>query len=272
MRQRFLLLFHPRSGSNLITTALADHPAVVMYNELFHHIEVVRRDIRLPGEGAGPCSRTDYYHDGRDPVAFLQEQLYGRDFPPDKTAAGFKLSYFQMRSQANRGFCELLGAPAGLANEGEHEDRLWNWLGADREIRVISVYRRSLLQALVSSLNAVKSNQWWLPANASAKPAAGQRFQVPVEKFRTFVDLMVAGRERACALFADHALLSLEYQEDVVDQYDITMRRIEEFLGVAPLAVRPQLQKQARIPVSEAVVNYAELCQALAGTRYEAYL
>jgi hypothetical protein len=272
MSRRFLLLFHARSGSNLITMALAAHPAIVMYGELFHHMEAVRKDVRLPGAAAASCGQTDYYRDGSDPVAFLQAQLYDRTFPPEKTAVGFKMAHFHMRSEANTRLCALAGVDAGPRHlSQDEEDRFWNWLGADREIRIISLYRRSLLQAMVSGLRATKSNQWWLSAGARPEPSAQERLRVPIEQFREFVDLMTANRERAGALLADHPMLTLEYQ-DVVGRFDVTMQRIEEFLGVAPLAVRQPLQKQAQMPVSEAIVNYAELREAVAGTQYEAYL
>jgi hypothetical protein len=58
----------------------------------------------------------------------------------------------------------------------------------------------------------------------------------------------------------------------VLERFDFTMRRIEEFVGVAPLEIRQPLQKQARAAIHEAVVNYAELCQTVAGSKYAAYL
>jgi hypothetical protein len=272
MKPRFLLLFHPRSGSNLVATALTEHPAVVMYGELFHHLQAAREHLR-PVDTPGPCAQCDCYRDGADPVAFLQDQLFNRSFPPERTAFGFKLSPLHLRRAANARICALLGTDPGPDQPGEaSENRFWQWLSADREIRVISLYRQSLLETMVSALVALQTNQWLQPIGTAAKTPKQDRLHVPVDQFRQFVDLMTADRERALALFAGHPLLDLEYQKDVADQFDLTMRRIEEFLGVPPLALRKQLEKQSRTPIRERVINYAELHLAVAGTRYEAYL
>jgi hypothetical protein len=135
----------------------------------------------------------------------------------------------------------------------------------------LSLYRQSLLQTMVSALRALKSKQWLLPIG-ERNAASDERLFIPVEKFRKFVDLVTADRERACALFADHPMLTLEYQKDVVDQYDVSIRRIEDFLGVAPSPLPRKLQKQAQVPVSEALSNFAELRAAVVDTKYEAHL
>jgi LPS sulfotransferase NodH len=273
MTQRFVLLFHARAGSTLVTMALAAHPEIVMYGELFHPLEAARKDLRPLGPTPGPCDQTDYYREGSDPVAFLQQQLYGRDFPAERTAVGFKLSHLHMRTEENAFLRDVLGIETGArkALPPAEEERFWNWLGADREIKVISLHRRSLLEALVSALVAARTHQWELPVGATAK-APEQRPHVAVDKFRQFVDLMTADWERAHILFGHHPLLELEYQQDVVDQFDATIRRIEEFLGVATVPLPQKLQKQAKAPVREEIANFAELQQAVAGTRYEAYL
>jgi hypothetical protein len=274
MTQRFLLLFHPRSGSNLIATTLAAHPSIVMYGELFNHLEAARRDVRQIGGPVGPSAQTDYLRDGGDPVAFLQQQLFQRSFPPEKTAVGFKLSHHHLRQADTVELCRLIGGNAGtglLATPAE-EVRFWNWLGADREIRIISLYRQRLLETMVSLLIAVKTQQWLLPVGGRRDESGPKQVHIPVEDFRQFIDFMTASQERACALLADHPLLTLEYQVDVVDRFEETMKRIEAFLGVGSLPLPPRLQKQSRVPVSEAITNFAELQKAVAGTKYEAYL
>jgi LPS sulfotransferase NodH len=271
--QRFLLLFHGRSGSTLLTMALAAHPAIVMYGELFHLLEKIRRDFQPQGQTPGPSDQTDYYRTGSDPIAFLQQQLYARTFPTERAAAGFKLSHVQMRAEETTWMRDVLGVDMGAQKTlpQAEEERFWSWLATDRDIRIILLHRRSMLETLVSALRAARTHQWELPVGATPAASAA-RFQVPVDKFRRFVDISTGHQEHSRALFAHHPLLELEYQQDIVNQYDATIGRIEDFLGVAPLPLPQRLQKQASKPLREEIANFEELQKAVAGTKYEAFL
>ena len=75
---------------SLVTGALHTHPAVVMYAEIFTADENARR-AQLSYNTREPYAPDDYYRDGADPVAFLEQHVYGRAYPPEKKVVGFKL-------------------------------------------------------------------------------------------------------------------------------------------------------------------------------------
>jgi LPS sulfotransferase NodH len=251
MLERFVLLSSPRTGSTLLAMALHAHPAVVMGGELFHPFEEERKRHAMNPQ----CALTvldDYYHEGVDPVRFLEQQLYGRAYPPEKMAAGFKLFHFH-----------LPDGPAAV---------FWSWLAAERDIRIIHLYRRRLLEAFVSLEIALRTQEWRRPASTgSAMPDLGP-LTIDVDRFKRYADALASCVERMNATLKDHPMLTLEYQDDIVAQFEATVKKVEEFLGIASCPLPKKLQKQARSPLSEEIANFHEVHDALEGTRYEAYL
>jgi len=251
MLTRFVLLASPRTGSNLLGLALAAHPAVVMRGELFHPIEAERKawfeaSLQLP------LPLSDYYRDGADPVAFVEERVYGGRLPAEKKAAGFKLFYKHLRNSATVGF--------------------WDWLVANEDIRIIHLHRKGLLEAFVSYAIAERTHEWLQFVGRAGSDAPPAPLTIDIDKLKGYIDETTRSFEQAQAAFASHPLLTIEYQADVCGQFEETMRGIEKFLGVESLPLPQRLQKQSKLPVSEEIANFHELHEALEGTRYEAYL
>lgn len=250
MRTRFVLLTSPRTGSNLVSLALAAHPAVFMRGELFHPDEAQRKAWQQASLSfALPLQ--DYYRDGADPVAFLETHVYGCQ-DPAKQAAGFKLFYSHLRD----------GAAA----------HLWDWLAAERDIRIIHLHRKGLLEAYVSYAIATRTNEWLQFSASSSASAPVPPLTIDIEQLKRYIDETTRHFAQAEATFASHPLLTIEYRADVCGCFDETMRRIEQFLGIESMPLPKQIQKQARLPVSEEIANFHELHDALEGTSYEAYL
>lgn len=251
MPKRFIVLAYPRTGSSLVCLALKAHPAIAMYNELFHPVEDFRKNEALSSErNAFPLA--DYYHEGADPVTFLEGQLYSRALPPEKKMIGFKLFQQHLR--------------------GEAQARLWKWLAEARDIRIVHLYRQRLLEEYVSLEVAKVTHQWGIEVASGAQAVEAPRVTIDVERFKTYADEILGYREGVPATFKDHPLLTIEYHADVQERFDATIQRIEEFLGIDLLPLPQMQQKQARLPVSEEIVNFQELQDSLRGTQYEALL
>ena len=251
MPQRFILLCAPRTGSTLLTAALHQHPAVVMYDEIFAAEESFRRsqsELSVPE----PFAPADYYREGADPVEFLRRQVYGATYPPQKQAVGFKLFHAHMRA-----------GPAA---------RLWDWLAAEKDIRIIHLHRDRLLESYASFLIASKTREWLVPVSAGTHAAQVAPIVIDVDQFKDYADQQLGDRKRAEGLFRDHPYLTIEYRNDVCAQFDATIRRIEGFLGIASMPLPKKLQKQAQVSLSEEITNFGEVRDALEGTEYETFL
>jgi LPS sulfotransferase NodH len=248
MLQRFILLASPRTGSNLVGMALHAHPAVVIYGELFH-VDENERKAQLAWKSYAPA---DYYRDGADPVAFLEKEVYRRDYPAEKTAAGFKLFHTHLHT-----------GPAA---------RFSDWLAASQDIRIIHLHRKRLLEAYVSYQIASTTRQWLVPLSAGPHGAEAAPVRIDIDSFKRYADEQIRRFEQAETLFRDHPLLTIEYHDDVCTQFETTIRKLEAFLGIPSMPLPKKLQKQAKLPLGEEIANFHELHDALEGTRYEAVL
>lgn len=111
--RRFLILSSPRSGTHLLRSALAQHPAIVALTEMFN-----------PDWTRG----APFNQDTPDEV-ILREHIF-RDYPPGVRAVGFALH----RSGARFG----------------NWPGLWARLESDSDLRVISLSRLNLLRRYLS--------------------------------------------------------------------------------------------------------------------------
>lgn len=250
MIQRFVFLTHARSGSTLVAQALSAHPAVVMCDELFHaDLEERQGQVNDPKRVLQPLQH--WYRDGDDPVQFLETNLYGRSWPAGKKTAGFKLFHPHAR-------------------EGEAA-RLWDWLIAAKDIRIIDSFRQRLLAAFVSRARARKTGLWEKPVG-DQKEVHVPPFPVDVAEFKEYVDELTGYRERTMAQLAGHPSISFEFGADIRDNFDETMQRVQDFLGITRVDLPQKLTRQASVPLEERITNYDALCTELKGSKYEAYL
>src|SRR5579859_5197188 len=111
---RFIILCYARTGSELLLRALAQHPQVRLYGELFHAVAGERGEHGVPGRSLG---------DDEDGATFLRNAVFREQ--DGASAVGFKLMY----SHA--------AAPPHAS--------VWTALGEDRPVRVIRLRRDDLL-------------------------------------------------------------------------------------------------------------------------------
>lgn len=251
MLRRFILLALPRTGSNLLAMALHAHPAVVMAAELFHPQVQGRKEHALDPKHAFTILE-DYYHEDADPVQFLQNQLYGRAYPPEKKVVGFKLFHSHLEQ-----------GPAAC---------FWDWLAGERDISIIHLYRRRILEAFVSLEIALMTQEWRRPIAEGPPPEEMGLLTLDVQRFKNYVDRVESYMKRMRATLMDHPTLTLEYQEDLSERFDESIKKVEAFLDIDPLPLPRLLQKQSRRAVADEVANFREFQEALKGTPYETYL
>ncbi len=253
MATRFILLGYARSGSTLVAQAINAHASVFMCDELFHpHIE--EREGQLTDPNRILCSLDRFYNDSDDPVEFLQTHLYCRDYPQGIEATGFKLFHEHARQE-----------PCA---------KLWKHLGDSPQIRVIHLIRRRLIESYVSEQIAWQTGTWEEPASRPSLTSESMResHHVDIKAFEHYVDSMINYWESARTLFARHEVLEIDYEQDLVANFEETMRRIQLLLGIDVQSLPKKLQKQAKQPVEERVPNFAELQAVLSGSRYERFL
>lgn len=243
---RFVVLATGRTGSTLLGNALADHPEILFYGELFHAYEDRRRaeaarrtmgagvERHLP-HGVPVCEPAD---DGREYITRLFSQR------AEHAAIGFKLMYDQARE----------GAAATV----------WDALRERTSIRVVHLTRRNLLESLISIKRAELTRVWHSRECLSDMTA----FRLNPQECQEYFDSLVAMRRLAAPLLESRPVLTLEYGE-LAAEFESTMRKAFSFLEVAPnVTVRKHLAKIARLAPHDEILNYAQLKRNFEHTPY----
>lgn len=132
---------------------------------------------------------------------------------------------------------------------------LWQRLERDQDIRIISLSRLHLLGRYLS-----------YRLMRERAPRDEPRIITPEElkaEFRIQETLVSAFGER----FARHPTLHLKY-EQLLDDFEEQVLAVQEFLGVAPLPLKPTTKQSESVPYRRIIANYDELAQHFAGTRW----
>ncbi|HYO62424.1 MAG TPA: hypothetical protein VER08_02090 [Pyrinomonadaceae bacterium] len=255
---KFILLGHARSGSNLLTCGLFKHPHVHMFGELFNESEEERRrSFRASFKDCPVAARphpsvsldeNSAYRDEEDGATFLERAVYYRH-AREPMAVGFKMFSHQARTSDNA-------------------RKVWEYLIADKEIRVIHLTRRNLFNSMVSLQLALRTDKWVRPRNLPLPaPEPPPVIRIGPEVCKGYFRQVMAGRRWVRAQFRHHPVLEVEYEADMCERFQATMYRVQDFLEVPRRRARKMLEKQGR-PAAETVSNYGELKAHFAHTPY----
>lgn len=143
-------------------------------------------------------------------------------------------------------------ADAGFGNW----PRLWGLLEADRQLRVISLRRENLLRQHVSFRIMVEPEELALRPRVFAPETLRHQFERHERIWENF-------NRR----FHDHPLLQVSY-EQLCDNYENTVRRVQAFLDVPERCLSPGTIRDRPRDLCKAIANYDELADAFASTRW----
>jgi LPS sulfotransferase NodH len=277
--ERFMILSDARTGSNLLVQALNSHPNIVCFREIFN-FEWPGVDFNVEGHNSHDADSLRLRN--TDPPRFLREQVFG-DHVADAKAVGFKFHY------------DHLWAFEGLVQH----------LVADEGLRVIHLVRRNALRSLVSRMIADQTGRWfeygtiplrdrvnvrtlraalrdprkaWLrlretfsrKRDDTPTPAADKRVMISVEDCRKHFERLDRIVPEWDAMFARHPKMIVVYEDLVVDGSGL-WSDVQTFLGVEPMPLSLELQKQNPEPLAELIANYEELKSAFAATPWSAF-
>ena len=227
----FVIVADVRTGSTMLSSTLERHPAIRCRGELFHPEDFP--DNQVPG---GP----------RD--ALTADTLIQRAFS-DRTvsAEGFRAMVFHPDPEARPRWAHA-----------------WDVLAARPGLRVIFLWRRDPL-AQLASWTIARETGCFTPPPGDPLYEADNRPRVRIEpaELRRWADDRVRLYGQRREQLRAHHVLDLTY-EDLTGDWTRSIERIEDFLGVPHRPLKPAKLKQEHRPLSESVVNYAELQRVLA--------
>ncbi len=239
--QRFVVLGNERTGSNLLVGMLGMRPGVACAGEVFNS--------RAIDDGVVPWLAGDV----RD-----AELLRLRASDPAALLA--RLGHDGVAAGAGLVGCKL------LYGQGMVDDRIVDAMVGDAGLRVVHLLRADRLARWLSLARARASDEWF--AAAGTRPVrADEPMPLDAQATATEFALSELQEQRFRAVFADHAVLELDYA-DLDQRLAESARRLGTFFGRDLGAMVPRSQKQGSRDTAAAIANFAALRDAFAGTRW----
>jgi LPS sulfotransferase NodH len=242
-RKHFVVVAHPRSGSTLLQEALRQHPDIQMFGELLHdNVEARKRDLG---------DRGIYYRGGSSAAQFLERVVFGEDEAGSARAVGFKLFY-------------------GHARMDDAAREAWQLLTTRKDIYIVHMVRRNLLDSFVSLKVAIRTNEWACLIEAARKPSDVEPFAVAARECRSFFDNVTRDRRMTREVFMRPRYMEVTY-DALASGYLDRVNSVVAFLGLSPFRPCHKLVKQATKTPREQLSNYEELERAFRNTQYACF-
>ncbi len=240
----FILLCHARSGSNLISLSLGKHGAVKMFGEIFHASDQEAR-TSLPKRLHPPHMRSDA-------AQFLGQEIFDQRPPWPNRARGFKIFYEHARANPT-------------------QKAAWAYLVDRKDIKVIHLTRRNLLDCKLSLEVALRNGEWFVSSGEQSSATSIERFSLSPWDCQQYFGQILSSKLWAQEVFAGHPTLTLEYERDLRGDFAGTMARVFAFIDVPDVPVAQQLVKQQTGRPADRILNYEELRRWFEHTLYEEY-
>ncbi|SBW22887.1 Nodulation protein H [Candidatus Protofrankia californiensis] len=233
----FVILAMPRTGSHHLKALANEHPNVLTNGEILNPW-----DTDWPG-----VDRTEMSDRELLELAFVR--FPRRDEKYEVSCVGCKV------------------------NEPQFHERptFFDELAAWPRLKVIALQRRNLLESFRSFIQARESGRWLAPSADGPAPVP-PRVKLSPAGCESYFRSAEEFYGRIFARFSPEKIHEI-YYEDLRDRPGECMAGIWDFLGVSPhlLSGCLLLQQQETRPLSEAVLNYAELRGHFRGTPYQAF-
>lgn len=245
-RTTLVIFSRGRTGSNLLISLLASHPKVFQHGEIFgEHLlqhEVFRNAINKMGSVAyfEHCTRR-----------LLAEQV-----------VGLKFLYYQLEPEYAQRW-NVPDLPSVLPV-----------LERSKELRIVHLKRRNLLETLVSWKIAAQTHRY-RQYNQDRSSGAGKAHSnitvnLSYEECRHEFEQTEQWQRYYDAAFANHPFVEMYYEDLVADKHH-EMARVLDLLSLEKYELRSPLRKQNTRPLEDIVENFAELRERFADTRHAGF-
>ena len=252
----FVLLSHARTGSTFVALSLAAHPNVRMFGELFND-EEEERARAFRGEKAAHKSiclgykYPSYCRKDMDGGQFVRDHIF-RVREATVFSVGFKLFYDQA---------------AGHSGEGT----VWKYIVENKDIHIIHLLRNNLLESWVSLQTALLTDEWVREPGIGSLASPMFPLELDLASTEGFFDHITSRVRWAQSTLGDHPKIEISYEHDLCNDFEMTMHRLHDFLGLPRVAVTKALEKQAFESLRERIINYDVLARFFRSTRYEGF-
>lgn len=239
---KFIILGTERTGSNFLRGILNSHSRIIAFGEIFRRFNEIGWDLDFY-----PKSKKLLKLLQKDPVRFLDSKLFGL-YPKSMQAVGFKIFYSH-------------------AHENEWKS-VWDYLKSLEGLKVIHLKRRNILRTLYSLKKAELTGKWIF--DSPDERADKNVFPIDYNECLSFFQKIRTLENEYDDFFRHKDMLIINY-EDLSQNYEQEIAKIEKLLGVSKENIFPVTYKQNKLPLSKAVENYAELKDRFKNTEWEQF-
>lgn len=255
----FVIWFRERSGSSFLCSLLNSHPDIFCRFEDFDLLPIEKRDPGLPEVEPLQYHKNQFYRrvKGFDGIVSDASEQLAIDhlrtiMSKPQTACGFKLKFE----------IQVAGYPE-IVND-------LHWMS--RSLRVLYLTRKNVLKQAVSRQSMGRMRQQGHLANTRKIESRPPLVLDVVRAVRQARFLLAQERRFAKSVSRFHRVLPVCY-EDLQSKPLLIMANVLRFLGVdAECELSSMVQKATPDRLSNAIENYKELADAVAGTELGAML
>ena len=247
---KFLISCAARSGSTMLCTLIGSHPQALCHHEVFAQggpVPVFGAYANRRKASAEFDKRLRNYRD-TEPQRFLYDIVFD---PQRRSCVGFKLKTDEVFQPAFQTVRDLVAA--------------------DRDIKIIHLIRRNLIDQYVSHRVVESTGVLFLRPN-DKRPEV-QPFTVDIEHFSAFVVDVINRQRAANKLYLEHRNFTITY-EDIVAPESTILDDLQAFLGIDNRPLSSHTNKILRnnqelvLNLDEVEVAYAKQCQRMQDNRH----
>ncbi|MES9906355.1 MAG: hypothetical protein ABW168_27200 [Sedimenticola sp.] len=232
---KFIIFATPRSGTHMLRSSLLMHSNIVVHGEVFNH----------SASAFFPYGVTDH------PEDILDDHVF-HPYSNSVHAVGFPIHDFQYFAKPNK-----------------HWLNVWGVLSEIEDLFVIRLQRRNIAEQFISNVMAQLTGKWWLYHQKSSKDRQKRIFCKPHKMMDYFISLEKV-QSKIEPMLSGHRQMTV-YYEDICTNFSNEIVRIQEFIEVDPMDVRPMTSKQDHRKIWDRVENYEELKEFFSNTKYAAF-
>jgi len=249
--QKFIIFASQRTGSTLLVSSLNSHPEIRCHSELLNPKEP-QVNFKKWGRFHRQINRVlrRLYHVIRNtiPKIFLNKIIC---YQIDKSIdwLGFKLFVDHMENK-------------------KYKQALTRYL--ESTDHYIYLYRANKLAVLYSYIRATETKQWSSRNHTSINNNNYDSFSIPIEVCQKYFARYEREEQTIKRYLSGKSHLIVEYKE-LVQNYDHTMQRIQEYLRVTPEVLSSRHEKLRTRPLHELIANYDELKEAFGDSKWSIF-
>jgi G:T-mismatch repair DNA endonuclease (very short patch repair protein) len=227
-KTKFIIFGQSRSGSTLLLELIISHPEILCEGELFNKIY----------RYVNPKWYLKLLR--RVPLLYINHRMRKSDAP----VYGFKLFFFQV-NYPEKLLKQLYG-------------RGWKF---------VFIRRKDILAQSLSNIIALETNYWHRRKNENGMK---QALTIPPERLLKVLKNRTRWKEKEAKMMRDYEHFTVVYETDLKnkDQWQKTLDKVFEYLGVGSAPVKTNLEKTDPRPYSERIQNFDELIDTVKNSKF----